>query len=44
MVERGAAVESHYLPGGDHFLAYSSWPVLKKLIAQWIVSQGLDQS
>ena len=29
-------LETHYLPDKDHFLIYSDWPEVQKLIEEWV--------
>ncbi len=38
MEEIEMKLETHYLPDRDHFLIYSDWPQLQKLIGEWIKS------
>ena len=33
-------VESHHLPDEDHFLAYSDWPKVSRLMIEWLRNEG----
>lgn len=36
ITDSAVRVESHYLPGEDHFLAFPAWPAVRKLIVDWM--------